>query len=71
MHLTKKLAGILFGTLMAAGCTDATNVTSPDRTTPALDGLGWAGSGNRAEADSTSETSGESAAGIGWAGSGN
>ena len=72
MHLGKKLAAILMGSMLAAaGCADGATVTgfqidAPDA--PAYDGIGTAGSGNRTESDSTTTFSGD---GIGWAGSGN
>jgi hypothetical protein len=70
MHLGKKLAALLIGAILAAaGCADGGLVTSSEinaPNSPAYDGIGWAGSGNRTEPDSSN-----SAAGSGWAGSGN
>ncbi len=71
MHLGKNLTAILIGSMIAAaGCADGGTVTGSDTKAPhapAYDGIGWAGSGNRTDTDSTSS----SATGIGWAGSGN
>lgn len=68
MHVAKKLSAILFGTLLAAACADGGQITEPPLRAPdapALDGIGWAGSGNRSDSTATEPT------GSGWAGSGN
>lgn len=71
MHLGKKLAAILMGSMLAAaaGCADG-DLTGPRVApdTPSYDGSGWAGSGNRTESDSSTTIS---SGGSGWAGSGN
>jgi hypothetical protein len=80
MHKSKRLTGILIAcTLAAAGCADPVSLSGPGRTAsgPTFDGIGWAGSGNRIETDSTtsfatgSSTTAEAPTGLGWAGSGN
>lgn len=82
MHPGKKLTGILIaGAIAASGCADPAGLTGPRRPVsekPAFDGIGWAGSGNRTETDSTASsqsvtttTTAEAASGLGWAGSGN
>ena len=70
MNIAKRLTSILVVSLIAAACADSGNVTAPDfraPMAPAYDGIGTAGSGNRA--DSTTVVT--EAAGIGTAGSGN
>lgn len=87
MHIAKKLSAILFGCMLAAGCSDSAQMTEPRLQAPdaaAFDGIGWAGSGNRSDSTAlqpagTGSTGGgnlvgsdsTSFMGIGWAGSGN